>query len=280
MKNVLKENIKISAPINALNQAVIREAFTGQKLDSSTLHRYGIFILKDYFDVDMIQNLRNFYDRGIENRELVKDPYHKTQVAFGSDSDFANILQTVEFKKLGKGIWGDDGFSIDFMRLVKKDHTNTDPVFPHQDSTYNIGNYDAYSIFIPLSECGVNNGGLKFWPGTHNFGHLGDAGAIDISILPAEYPSLQPTVVPGDAIIMHAGTWHASSEFIAGEPRVYLEFATRSLCDPAAKIIICGQDKREWVIQTTVDFVFTGSREQRIRQLYKKLDEQQQVAGS
>jgi len=205
----------------------------------------------------------------MQNKKIKKDDYHRTQVRISEEQKFTDVLRSDNFIELTKKIFP-HGAALDFMRIVKKDESNTAPVFLHSDAVYNIGWFDAYSCFIPLTHCSQENGGLSFYPGTHNYGHLGDAGGI-ASILPADYPKLCPDVYPGDIIIMHAGTWHESGAYMRNEPRVYLEFAIRNSLDPAGKELIHGFEDREWVLNISVDDLFSDSREQRIRRLSNKI---------
>jgi ectoine hydroxylase-related dioxygenase (phytanoyl-CoA dioxygenase family) len=130
----------------------------------------------------------------------------------------------------------------------------------HQDSGYQVGWYDAYSFFIPMTECGPENGALALYPGTKNFGHLGDVGGI-APVLPPEYPYLQATVQPGDVLIMHAGTWHYSTPNLSGAERIYLEVNIRAVNDPGTKTFFDKPDQREWILNVGVSDLFVSSRD-------------------
>jgi hypothetical protein len=268
MKNVDKSQIVIKAPIEKIKNYVTSRNYEGQILNLEGLKDFGVFILKGALDNQYIKKLYEEYELLINNNKIRKDDYHRTQVRISEDQKFTDILRSNQFIELSRNIF-QHGAALDFMRIVKKDESNPAPVFLHSDSMYNIGWFDAYSCFIPLTHCNQENGGLSFYPGTHNYGHLGDAGGI-ASILPLDYPKLCPDVYPGDIIIMHAGTWHESGPHIGNGPRVYLEFAIRDSLDPASKKLIHGIDEREWVLTISVDDLFSDSREQRIRKLSNK----------
>ena len=268
MKNVDKENIVVRAPIPKITDYINLNLYEGKDLNIKILNEFGVCIVRDLFDSKFVKGLYEEYERLLKAEVIQKDNFHRTQVKISEEQRFTEVFRSDIFSDLSKKIFP-QGAALDFMRIVKKDLSNPDPVFLHSDAVYNIGWFDAYSFFIPLTRCDKDNGGLSFYPGTHNFGHLGDAGGI-APILPADYPKLCPTVFPGDVIIMHAGTWHESGLFSSAEPRVYLEFAIRSSMDPAAKSIIHGTDEREWVLKISVDDLFSDSREQRIRKLFTK----------
>ena len=270
MKNVLKKDIQIKAPIERLRNIIQINSLESQDLDIDLLRQYGVFILRNYLERKFINSLFQSYKILLKDGTITKDKYHRTQVEFDESHPFSKIIENEDYIKLISKLWnGSVGF--DFMRIIKKDLSNINPVFLHQDACYNVGRFDSYSTFIPLTKCNLSNGGLQFFPGTHNFGHIGDAGGINPSILPADYPIFEPEVNPGDLIIMHSGTWHQSPEYKDGEDRVYLEVATRSGNDPGARKLLIGEDTRDWILKVSVDDLFIDSREQRVRKLTNKI---------
>lgn len=271
MKNVSKDEILIRAPIEDLKYQVHENQLSGPELLPDQLRKYGVYVVRDYFDRSYIQKFADEYFELLNKGEIKKDLFHRTEVRFSNDHIFSKIIESDKFTSLARKIFG-DSVGIDFMRIIKKDSSNNLPVFLHQDSCYNIGYFEAYSFFIPLSKCSPENGALEFFPGTHNYGHIGDAGGI-ANVLPDDYPKFAPKAEIGDVIIMHSGTWHASPTNASGEPRVYLECAVRHGSDPAAKKIIVGDDTREWVLKISVDDLFESSREKRIVSLYNQLQE-------
>lgn len=269
MKTVGKDEIIIKAPIARLMEAVRENILIAERLQLTMLKEFGVLVIKNIFDKRLIYKLRTEYDRSILEGTIRKDDFHRTQVRISKNSGFLDVLNVRELKELLREIFP-EGTGLDFFRIVKKDSSNPLPVFLHSDSSYNIGWYDAFSVFIPLSICNSDNGGLSFYPGTHHFGHTGDAGGL-AEILPPGYPSFQPDANPGDLIIMHAGVWHKSPAYRSGDARIYLEFNFRSAKDPAAKHIIDVVDDREWILKIDVDDLFADSREQRVTRLTQQL---------
>ena len=273
MKNVLSKDILIKAPIDCLKNVINNNSLESKVLDIDLLNKYGVFILRSYLDKKFINDLFLSYKKLLKDGIISKDKYHRTQVRFDESHPFSKIIENKDYLQLVSNLWN-GSVGLDFMRIIKKDLSNIIPVFLHQDACYNIGRFDSYSTFIPLTKCNQLNGGLQFFPGTHNFGHIGDAGGINPSILPSDYPILTAEVNPGDLIIMHSGIWHQSPEYKDGEDRVYLEVATRSGNDPGARKILIGDDKREWILKVSVDDLFIDSREQRVKKLTMKNLEQ------
>jgi hypothetical protein len=269
MKTVEKKDIVVRAPIEELDGVVKSNLLIGQALDLELLNKYGVFVIKNLFIPEDIKVLRSEYDRLMIDGGIKKDQYHRTQVRVEGVSIFENFFKNNSLELLLTKIFP-EGFGLDFYRVIKKDKSNDAPVFMHSDACYNVGWYDAYSIFIPLSKINIDNGGISFYPGTNNFGHVGDAGEL-ANVLPQKFPVLNPEVDIGDAVVMHAGVWHKSPEFISGDTRVYFELSVRSINDPGMKIPLRGYDSRDWILKISVDDLFCDSREQRVRRLSEQL---------
>ncbi len=268
--SITRENMLIKAPLDEINAVVSNGGLEGSKINFSSLDRFGVFVLRQHFDPDYLSTLKKAYDEMMSSGELKRSEFHKTEVRFKDEHVFSRILQNKQFVTLSRQFFGGNT-GVDFMRLIKKDKSDHEPVFMHQDSGYQVGGYDAYSLFIPLTSCVPGNGALAMYPGTKNFGHLGDVGGI-AHILPPEYPYLQPSVNPGDVLIMHAGTWHYSTENILGSERIYLEVNIRPAQDPGTKIFFDSSDDREWILNVGVSDLFVSSREQRIKSLYQEIN--------
>lgn len=106
------------------------------------------------------------------------------------------------------------------FRLLVKDARSSGPVFVHNDIGYHIGSAPKLSAFVALSEVNEGNGGLRFWPGTHRYGYLGDVGELNPSVLAPAVQPVCPTLKRGDAIFMHSALWHDSPARVSGPVRV------------------------------------------------------------
>jgi len=176
------------------------------------------------------------------------------------------ITQEESVKELASQIFP-QGAGIYNIRIIKKDHEDTSPVFLHQDIGYQHGSLERYSFFIPLTKCDRINGGLIFYPGTHHFGYLGDAGAIKDTVLPTSLIPLTPTVGPGDIIVMNSYLWHRSDENLSREDRIYFDIHVNKFDCPANKALFDETVKLEYELDYKIDLLFSNSRLQRLREI-------------
>ena len=277
--SITRQTMRVKAPLSELDTTIKSKALEAPTINHSLLDRFGVFVLRQYFNKEYLLGLKQSYDSLMATGALKRSEFHKTEVRFSEEHPFSQILKNEQFLFLARQFFG-GSIGLDFMRLIKKDAIDRDPVFLHQDSGYQVGGFDAYSLFIPLTECGPENGGLALYPGTKNFGHLGDVGGI-AQVLPIEYPYIQPLLFPGDVLIMHAGTWHYSTPNLSSTERVYLEVNIRPLNDPGTKIFFDAPDNREWILNVGVSDLFVSSREQRIKALYTEIGElKSQLSGA
>ena len=182
MKYIKPKAEKIRYPASKLNEFVSQEKYISHEFNKSYFDEFGVFVVKDFFSKEKIKRYSCLYDELISGKIIKKDDYHRTQVRVDDVAEFKELAFTDDLKNLGLSIFS-SGVALDFYRIVKKDATNPNPVFLHQDSCYSIGHFDAVSIFVALTKCNAANGGLYLFPGSKNFSHLGDAGTIEDSIV-------------------------------------------------------------------------------------------------
>ena len=116
-------------------------------------------------------------------------------------------------------IWGD--FTIYNQRFVVKDRHSRGPVFWHQDTGYHQGWPDKCSVFVALGQVEPERGGLIIAQGSHHYGFMGDAGELNIDLLPVhEHPRVDIRMIVGDVLMMHSACWHASHPHTMGADRV------------------------------------------------------------
>ena len=261
---------KVAAPVGRLCELVQGNAHIGETLNPGVLRFLGAFVLKDAFKQPTIEAYADGYFQDLNGPDLQRTPFHLTEVKIQAQNRLNDIVTEPEFRALASQFFrGNVG--VDFIRVVKKDKTNFQPVFLHQDTAYQMGGFERYSFFIPLTHCCFDNGGLVVYPGTHHFGYLADAGEI-ADVLPAGYPKIETDVMPGDVLIMHSATWHESPANKTLADRVYLEVHIQDINEPSTKIHLCGQRDSEWSMQLTPDEVFVSSRAQRIKKLYQEIE--------
>jgi hypothetical protein len=260
---------KISAPIDDLLAFVNEKKYSGEVLDHEALKFSGIFILRKALPKHLIEKYSRAYFQGLGSIGLRRTPFHLTQVEIQPDHPLTKIVYEPEFLAIAATFFNGN-VGNDFIRIVKKDDTDTLPVFLHQDTCYQIGGFERYSLFIALTDCNQGNGGLRGYPGTHNFGYLGDAGEI-ADLLPEGYPVICTDLKAGDLFIMHSAIWHESFENISRSNRVYLEVHLQSADEPTTNRVICGQRNSEWRFEVSESDIFVSSRKTKLTNLYAEI---------
>lgn len=158
------------------------------------------------------------------------------------------------------------------QRFVVKDAYSRGPVFLHQDFPYHIGWPNKASLFVPLSVAGPENGGVTFYPGTHHFGYLGDAGEIDPSILPEVWPEFTPTLQPGDVALMNSLVWHRSGPHVRGPDRVLVDIIYQPADDPSGIALLRGKWRTDLFLDRRDKQLFVRSRVTRLVEMQRELD--------
>jgi hypothetical protein len=262
--------MKASMPVNYLNDCLNNKVYQANELNFKVLNQIGFFIVKDYMSKSTINRFYEIYKKSI-GTDAKRNVQHLTEVVFNLKSELANILNEKQFVEFSKQFYNGN-VGLYNIRIVKKDINDKNPVFLHQDIGYHHGTTDRYSFFIPLTNCNEENGGLIFVPGSHKFGYMGDAGAINDEIIPTELMLATPSVSPGDVIVMNSFTWHKSGENKSGKERIYYDIHVNDSRDPSVKKVIVGESQSEYKIDYSSEILFTNSRMQRLKNLYKKLN--------
>ena len=260
----------IQMPVERLNALLEAQRHVGPSIDPNVLKDLGFFILRGALPVEVCTRYKAEYDRYKASQEFDRTPFHLTEVKVDLKHPMADMLKEPSFVKVAEQFFGGD-VGLFNIRIVKKDSTDVAPVFLHQDIGYQHGSFNRYSLFVPLTECNQANGGLTFFPGTHKFGYLGDAGGLH-DVVPADLIRPTPSVVPGDVIVMDSALWHRSGPNETQAERVYYDIHINHADDTATKYTICGSRENAWAISYDQDFLFENSRTQRLRALYKQIE--------
>jgi hypothetical protein len=151
----------------------------------------------------------------------------------------------------------------------------------HHDSCYQFGLLNKLAAFVPLSSVTPENGALTFFPGTHHLGYLGDAGEINPDILDSDWPTICPSLEPGDVAFMNSLTWHQSGPHIAGEDRIMANITYQPADDPSCTEIVRG----EWMTDMRLDRIprnefFRRSRTSRLVELEQRVKELENLCQS
>ena len=124
-------------------------------------------------------------------------------------------------------------------RFVVKDKHSRDPVFWHQDTGYHMGWPQKLSAFVALTPTDQLNGGLQLITGSHKFGYMGDAGELDVTMLPGA-SVFYTHLAPGDALLMHSACWHSSPMCLDEPDRILSDIIYQPATDPSSKAIVRG----------------------------------------
>ncbi|HWK61606.1 MAG TPA: phytanoyl-CoA dioxygenase family protein [Eoetvoesiella sp.] len=259
--------ISIKMPLAKLNKLIREETFSSEEINEEILDELGFFVLRNFFSEQLVGKYKKYYDDYKVSPEFDRTPYHLTEVKFSLENPLAGMLFENEFKELVARFF-DGNVGLYNIRIVKKDHDDKSPVFLHQDIGYQYGSFNRYSVFIPLTECNNDNGGLIFIPGSHKFGYLGDVGEIN-DILPKDLARAAPKIFPSDLVVMNSCLWHMSGQNHTGKERVYYDIHINHAADPASKLVILGEANREYELNYDRDFVFKSSRTQRLQKFYQ-----------
>lgn len=261
--------MRAKMPVDNLNKVSLSGDYIGGVLNEKILDDYGLFVIKGALPKPVIEKYATAYTKYKNSSEFDRNHAHLTEVRFGLDNQLASILKEPEFMSVAQRLFP-QGVGIYNIRIVKKDKEDSSPVFLHQDVGYQHGSFERYSLFIPLTNCCLENGGLSFVPGSHKFGYLGDAGAIKESVIPQGLELVTPGAEPGDVIVMNSYTWHQSGKNQTGAERVYYDIHVNRNTDPASKVILSGSSEREYTLGYDVNDLFENSRLQRLEKFSQK----------
>jgi mRNA-degrading endonuclease RelE of RelBE toxin-antitoxin system len=257
-----------------MNKKIIKklikdDKFTAKTVNHKVLHDLGFFVVKNAFPLDTVEKYRLKFLKFLEKKKLNKTKQHPVEVKIDKIKYFQKIYKDKNLKKISKGFFK-GRVGSDFYRIVKKDVSNSSRVFCHQDTGYQIGGFDRYSIFLCLTNNNHLNGGMVLYPSTHKFGYLGDAGEISKNIT-KKYLKICPDLKAGDALVMHSALWHESDKNIIKTNRIYLEIHIQSIDEPSTKYNILGARNKIFKPLFQKNNIFSNSRVSRIINFKKKI---------
>lgn len=252
-----------------IKKLIKNDKFTGKTVNHKVLHDLGFFVVKNAFPLDTVEKYCLKFLKFLEKKKLNKTKQHPVEVKIDKINYFKKIYKDKNLKKISKGFFK-GRVGSDFYRIVKKDASNSSRVFCHQDTGYQIGGFDRYSIFLCLTNNNHLNGGMVLYPSTHKFGYLGDAGEISKNIT-KKYLKICPDLKAGDALVMHSALWHESDKNIIKTNRIYLEIHIQSIDEPSTKYDILGVRNKIFKPLFQKNNIFSNSRVSRIINFKKKI---------
>ena len=235
----------------------------------------GLFILRDAIPHEVVELWRttwnDFYDAELSAGRIV-NRFNPVAVDESAPPILAGMHQHPALLDVIELAFGPD-IALYNQRFVIKDQHSRGPVCLHQDFPYHIGWPTKASAFVPLSAVSPENGGMVFYPGTHQFGYLGDAGEINPSTLDADWPTVSPTLAPGDIVLMHSSTWHQSGPHVSGPDRVMADIIYQPADDPSGIALLRGKWRTEVFLDRKTAKIFMRSRVSRLMDMQRELDE-------
>jgi hypothetical protein len=158
-------------------------------------------------------------------------------------------------------------------KLVVKDSKFSGSVFLHQDSSYQVGtdNITCFFLLSDLQEDPLRKSTIRALAGTHSFGHLGDVGEIDRTILDDDWPEIEFCFPKFTYVFMNPHLWHYSNSGELGSSvRGIYAFTCHGLS--ALSIRMPGSRELLPVNRLNTGKIFIRSRVSRLIELQKQVD--------
>lgn len=252
-----------------IKKLIDKEKYFGNSVNHKLLEELGFFVIKNGLPKNIINKYHQKFLEFSESKKIKKTKKHPVEVKIENINFFRKIFREKHLKKLLKGFYNGQVGS-DFFRIVKKDKKNLSAVFCHQDTGYQMGNFEKYSLFICLTDNNKLNGGMIVYPSTHKFGYLGDAGEISKN-LTKNFINICPDLKAGDVLLMHSALWHKSNKNFIKKNRIYFEIHIQNINEPNTKYNIIGKRKKNITKLPNTDKIFSNSRISRIINFKKKI---------
>ncbi|WP_111414179.1 phytanoyl-CoA dioxygenase family protein [Billgrantia lactosivorans] len=244
-------------------------------LSTAIYREVGFFVIRGAIPMERILQWQHEWSRFYEDR-LSKsrsvDPFNPVHVHEVLPAALAEIHQCPELLDIMQELYPD--LALFMQRFVIKDRNSRTPVFVHNDFCYDYGWPEKTTVFIPLSVSNKENGGISFYPGTHHFGYLGDAGEVNTEIIGPEWPLVCPSLEPGDIALCHTCTWHCSPPHGGGPDRILVQATFQPASDPSSTALLRGEWRTRYHLSDLPrDKFFVRSRSTRLRELQAQVNQ-------
>lgn len=247
------------------------EATKGNGTISAIFNKLGVAIIRNPLPEHQLGKLiriwNDFYNSAdISSREICKfNPVnfkHEFPEEIEEIYKSEHILDIIE-EIVGKniGIYG--------RKALYKDAASDGAIFLHQDGAYQHGFPHKVTTFFAVTKATPLNGAIEFYLGTHKWGYLGDAGAINADLLLPDRKVIQPALEPGDFVLMNPYLWHSSTACLNHEPRMLYTTTYQPAEDPSTIEIVRGNGTSDYNFMNKFDRAdyFTRSRSSRLIEL-------------
>jgi hypothetical protein len=249
----------------------------GKSISSEVFMKTGVYVCRSLIKRETCEN------------SLVR---LKRSGALDGERNLYNAVSIATSPDLYRELWTDNNLldqlepvlghdiSMYGFRFVSKDEKSSSPVFLHNDICYHKGGFNRVSAFVALTPSTESNGYMEFFPGTHHFGYLGDAGELSEASLQAGWPKFSPSLGVGDVVIMHSALWHRSAKNTSGELRVLADIHFQPSSDPTGLVQVRGTLMSEYsVSHVEVEKAFIRSRVSRIIDLEEQIKDKKRLEG-
>lgn len=242
--------------------------------DPEIYRETGFFVVRGVVPRDQVDIWQDewqaFYRGSLDGKRKV-NPFNPVHVHEEPPEALASIHAHPAILDVLEKLYPD--LAIFMQRFVIKDGSSRKPVFPHGDFAYDYGWPEKTTCFIPLSPSNARNGGISFYPGTHHFGYMGDAGEVNVQLLKPDWPLICPELEPGDIALCHTCTWHSSPAFVSGPDRILVQATYQPSSDPSSTALLRGEWRARYRLSDVPrDQFFTRCRSSRMRELQSRLD--------
>lgn len=229
--------------------------------DHEVFAQTGLFVVRRAIPANDLLPLRaawdEFYAAELASGENVSR-FNPVSIDLAIPPALQAVCRLPALLEIVEQVFGPD-LALYAQRFVIKDKHRLGNIFLHADFPYHFGWPNKASVFVAFSPVSRDNGGMYFYPGTHQFGYLADTGELNADVLPKGWPMVCPSLDPGDIVLMHSATWHGSHPFCHGPNRILADIIYQPADDPSGVVLLRGQ----WQTELRID------REMKAR-LYKR----------
>ena len=189
----------------------------------------GVVCYENAIRSNDLENLRNAWNE-IKSEMNTNSIDRNARFIYGAPPGFSGTLylnpKLVEFAKI---LLSTQNISLYMNRILLKDSSWNGEVNLHQDMPYFHGTSKKVTVFINLTDCMQENGGLRFVKGSHKYGVL-QRGSIKRDIF-SPMEDLSPNLNLGSVVFMDFLTWHYSLKAIIPKDRPLLQITYQSAKD-------------------------------------------------
>lgn len=255
-----------------MKKKVVTNQIEGFRFNKNTYSETGVFIIRNAISKEDIIKMQTiwieYYSSLTQNCSRKIDLNNPVNFTENLPEGLNNFWKNLSIINISKDIFGDN-VALYNHRIVMKDKKSNQSIFLHQDYPYHIGFHEKCSLFVPLFDCGLENGGMTYYLGSHQYGYLGDAGEIDESKF-EKWFQITPELKAGDIVVMNSLVWHKSGPNFSEKDRILIDIIIQPSNDPSGIELLTGDWKTDfWFDRKNLDFkvdsLFINSRTKKLK---------------